>query len=59
MDQLSAGELKKTACILAGAQYAVGSGVSFGLEYAHFDSRYFQSEKAATNQVMFSAILNL
>jgi len=58
-DQLSAGELKKTACILAGAQYAVGSGVSFGLEYAHFDSRYFQSEKAATNQVMFSAILNL
>jgi hypothetical protein len=58
-DQLSARELKKTTCLLAGAQYAAGSGVSFGLEYAHFDSQYFQSEKAKANQVMFSAILSL
>jgi len=58
-EQLAARELKKTDTILAGMQVAVGSGVSFGLEYAHFTSAHFQSEKAKTNQVMFSAQINL
>jgi hypothetical protein len=58
-EQLAAKELKKTGCLLAGIQYAAGSGVSFGLEFAHFASSYFQSDKAKTNQIMFSAILNL
>jgi len=58
-DQLAAKELKKTDTMLAGIQFAAGSGVSFGLEYAHFTSAYFQSDKAKTGQVMFSAILNL
>ncbi len=59
------GLLKKTSCLLAGMQYAVGSGVSFGLEYSHFLSETPQwnsgtfSTKARTNQVMFSAILGL
>jgi hypothetical protein len=58
-DQLTAGELKQTDALLAGVQFAAGSGVSFGLEFAHFIGGYFQSAKAKTNQVMFSAILNL
>ena len=58
-EQLAARELKKTGTILAGLQLAAGSGVSFGLEYAHFTSSYVQSEKAKTSQVMFSAQLNL
>ena len=62
------GELKKTSCLLAGVQYAVGSGVSFGLEYSHFlseipehdfDSNTFYSNKPKTNQLIFSAILSL
>ncbi len=58
-EQLSAMELKKTDAILAGMQFAAGSGVSFGLEYSHFTSSYFQSVKAKTSQVMLSAQLNL
>ena len=58
-DQLTAKELKKTDTLLAGIQFAAGSGVSFGLEFTHFISDYFQSTKAKTNQVMFSAILSL
>lgn len=58
-DQLAARELKKTDALLAGMQFAAGSGVSFGLEFVHFSSDYFQSTKLKTNQVMFSAILSL
>jgi len=60
-EQLGPNELKKTACALAGIQFAPGSGVSFGLEFAHFDSAYSNrlAEHVKTNQVMFSAILNL
>lgn len=58
-DQLVANELKKTSCLLAGIQYAAGGGVSFGLEFAHFLSRHFQSDKIKTNQLIFSAILSL
>ncbi len=58
-EQLAARELKKTGTMLAGMQFAAGSGVSFGLEFAHFSSAYSQSEKTKTNQVMFSAQLNL
>ncbi|MCU0235729.1 MAG: hypothetical protein MUC72_01430 [Acidobacteria bacterium] len=58
-DQLAARELKKTGALLAGVQFAAGSGVSFGLEFAHFTSDYFLSAKAKTNQVMFSALLSL
>lgn len=57
--QLAAKELKKTDCLLAGVQYAAGSGVSFGLEFAHFLSQPFQSEKIRTNQLVFSAVFNL
>ena len=58
-NQLAVKELKKTDALLAGVQFAAGSGVSFGLEFAHFISDYFQSAKAKTNQVMFSAQFNL
>jgi hypothetical protein len=58
-DQLAAMELKKTNALLAGIQFAAGSGVSFGLEFVHFISDYFQSTKLKTNQVMFSAQFNL
>jgi hypothetical protein len=58
-DQLAAKELKKTDALLAGIQFAAGSGVSFGLEFVHFISDYFQSTRLKTNQVMFSAILSL
>lgn len=58
-EQLAARELKKTDTLLAGIQFAAGSGVSFGLEYALFTSRYVQAEKATTSQVMLSAQLNL
>jgi hypothetical protein len=57
--QLAAKELKKTNCLLAGVQYAAGSGVSFGLEFSHFLSQPFQSDELKTNQFVFSAILNL
>jgi len=57
--QLAARELKKTDALLAGIQFAAGSGVSFGLEFVHFIGDYFQSAKAKTNQVMFSAQFNL
>lgn len=57
--QLAANELKKTGCVLAGIQYAAGSGVSFGLEFAHFLSQNFQTSKTKTNQLVFSAIFNL
>ncbi len=57
--QLAARELKKTSCLLAGVQYAAGSGVSFGLEFAHFLSQPYQSAKIKTNQLVFSAVLNL
>ena len=57
--QLAANELKKTSCLLAGIQYAAGSGVSFGLEFTHFLSQHFQSDKIKTNQLVFSAILSL
>jgi len=64
----SYGVLKTTSCLLAGVQYAVGSGVSFGLEYSHFlseipeydfESNSFYSKKPKTNQLIFSAILSL
>ncbi|MBN2346178.1 MAG: hypothetical protein JXO51_07280, partial [Candidatus Aminicenantes bacterium] len=58
-EQLASRELKKTDTILAGLQFAAGSGISFGLEYAHFTSAFFQSDKARTNQVMLSAQLSL
>ena len=58
-EQLAARELKKTAALLAGVQFAAGSGVSFGLEYALFNSRHFQSDKVKTNQLMLSAQLSL
>ena len=58
-EQLAVKELKKTDTIMAGMQFVAGSGVSFGLEYAHFTSSYFQSDKAETNQIMFSAMLTL
>jgi len=58
-DQLAARELKKTGALLAGVQFAAGSGVSFGLEFTHFISDFFQAAKAKTDQVMFSAILGL
>jgi hypothetical protein len=57
--QLAAKELKKTNCQFYGIQYAAGSGVSFGLEFAHFLSQPFQSDKIRTNQLVFSAILSL
>jgi hypothetical protein len=57
--QLAVKELKKTAALLAGVQFAAGSGVSFGLEYAYFTSAYFQADKAKTGQLMFSAILSI
>ncbi|MCX6555722.1 MAG: hypothetical protein NTZ12_12040 [Candidatus Aminicenantes bacterium] len=57
--QLAANELKKTNCLLAGIQYAAGSGVSFGLEFAHFLSQNFQSNETKTNQLIFSAFFNL
>jgi hypothetical protein len=58
-DQLAAKELKMTNCLLAGIQYAVGSGISFGLEFTHFLSQHFQSDNFGTNQFIFSAILSL
>lgn len=57
--QLAANELKKTSCLLAGIQYAAGSGVSFGIEFARFLSSYFQAAKARTSQLVFSAIVSL
>lgn len=58
-EQLAASDLKKTDTLLAGIQFAPGSGVSFGLEYALFTSRFLQSEKETTSQVMLSAQLSL
>ena len=60
-EQLAIPELKKTEALLAGIQYAAGSGINLGLEFSHFLSAYFQSDKAKakTSQVMFSAVLSL
>lgn len=58
-EQLTTPDKKKTETLLAGVQFAAGSGVSFGLEYAHFTTHYFPPVQYKTNQVMFSAILSL
>jgi hypothetical protein len=59
LKQMNAGETKKTSCLLAGVQYAASSGVSFGLEFTHFSTVAPVLTEPKTNQVMFSAILNL
>jgi hypothetical protein len=58
-EQMNAGETKETRCLFAGVQYAAGSGVSFGLEFTHFSTTGPLLEPPKTNQVMFSAQLNL
>ncbi len=55
--QLASGELKKSSVLLAGAQFAPGSGLSFGLEYSHFLSSHHPVGKAKTNQFIFSTAL--
>jgi len=57
LQQMNPGETKKTSCLLAGVQFAAGSGVSFGLEFAHFSTAAPVLEPPKTNQVMFSAAL--
>jgi hypothetical protein len=57
LQQMNPGETKKTSCLLAGVQFAAGSGVSFGLEFAHFSTDAPVLEPPKTNQVMFSAVL--
>jgi hypothetical protein len=59
LEQMNAGETKKTSCLLAGIQYAAGSGVSFGLEFAHFLTVAPMLNEPKTNQLIFSAILSL
>jgi hypothetical protein len=59
LKQMNPGETKKTSCLLAGVQYAAGSGVSFGLEFAHFSTVAPVLKDPETNQLMFSAILGL
>ncbi len=54
--QLTANELKDTSCILAGIQYAIGSGVTVGMEYSRFLSECMNSAKSTTNQFMLSGI---
>jgi len=56
-DQVTAGGLQDTSCILAGVQYHAGGKVSFGLEYTRFLSKYNQvSDKASANQFILSVI---
>lgn len=56
-NQLSTWSLKDTSCILSGVKYTLGKGVSFGLEYAHFFTKYLNLvDKAKTNQLILSAI---
>jgi hypothetical protein len=55
----SEGGTKEMRCLFAGIQYAAGSGVSFGLEFAHFSTVAPLLEPPKTNQLMFSAVLNL
>jgi hypothetical protein len=59
LKQMNPGETKKTICLLGGVQYAAGSGVSFGLEFAHFSTAAPVLNEPKTNQVIFSAILGL
>jgi hypothetical protein len=59
LEQMNPGETKKTSCLLAGIQYAAGSGVSFGLEFAHFSTVAPVLNEPKTNQLIFSAILGL
>lgn len=59
LKQMNPGETKKTSCLLAGIQYAAGSGVSFGLEFAHFLTVAPVLNEPKTNQLIFSAVLSL
>jgi hypothetical protein len=55
--QLGSMELKDVACIFAGIQCGLCSGVSFGLEYAHFISKYYLGTvDDKTNQLIASFI---
>lgn len=55
--QLTALELKDTSCIFAGIRCVLCDGVSFGLEYAHFLSKYYLgSTDDKTNQLIASFI---
>jgi hypothetical protein len=55
--QLIALELKDTSCIFAGIKCGICKGVSFGLEYAHFVSKYYLgSVDDKTNQFIASFI---
>ena len=54
--QLSNGALNDTRCIFAGIQYSMGSGVSFGVEYTNYLSKYLNTDELKTNQFIFSCI---
>jgi hypothetical protein len=55
--QLATLELKDVACIFAGIKCALCDGVSFGLEYAHFISKYYLGTvDDKTNQLIASFI---
>lgn len=56
-NQLALNELKDTQVMFAGVKFILGKGISCGLEYARFTSKYFQgSEDSNTNQVILSCI---
>jgi len=56
-EQLKAGDVQDASCILAGVKLIAGGGVSVGLEYANFLSKYYLGTKDfKTNQVILSFI---
>ena len=55
--QFKAGDLQDASCIFAGVKLIAGGGVSIGLEYANFLSKYHLGmEDFKTNQVILSFI---
>jgi hypothetical protein len=55
--QLTPGELQDASCLFAGIKLAAGGGVSIGLEYANFLSKYYLGiVDFKTNQIILSFI---
>ena len=55
-EQLGNGALNDTNGIFVGIKYMIGSGVSFGLEYTNYISKYLTADNQKTNQFILSCI---
>lgn len=55
-DQLADGDLDDTNCLFIGIKYILGGGVSMGIEYTNYLSKYLNADDQKTNQIILSFI---